>query len=47
MNKTDAKKLVATLTREEKIELLRALAKLPSLKDKVALIEDKYGIKID
>lgn len=47
MNKTDAKKIVATLTREEKLELLRTLAKLPSLKDKVAVLEDKYGIKID
>ena len=46
MNKKEARKLIATLTRDEKIALIRMLAELPSLKDKVAVIEEKYGIKI-
>ena len=46
MDKNEARKLIATLTREDKIKLIRMLAQMPSLKDKVAVIEEKYGIKI-
>lgn len=46
MTKTEARKLLKSLTQEQKKELLLLLVSLPSLDNKVKVLEEKYNIKL-
>lgn len=46
MTVNEAKKLLKSLTQEQKKELLLLLVSLPSLENKVKALEEKYNIKL-
>ena len=46
MKITEAQQIIKSLNLEEKISLLKMLATVPSLKDKIEVLEKEYNIKI-
>jgi hypothetical protein len=46
MKITEAQQIIKSLNLEEKIALLKMLATVPSLKNKIEILEKEYNIKV-